>query len=105
MKIKCHCSVLTINEDLSIVQIIRDNTDQHPGGDGSHALHVGGVGGDHVEDVGEHEEEGDEHRHPAGDNIRGDEETDPGDHNEEAGGEIVDDEVLQEVALQLHLNS
>ena len=72
----------------------KEDADQHPGGDGSHALHVGRVGGDHVEDVCEHKEEGDEHRHPAGDNIRGNEETYPGDYDKEAGGEIVDDEVL-----------
>ena len=70
---------------------------QHPGGDGRHALHVGGVGGDHVEDVGEHEEEGDEHRHPAGDHLGGDEERGPGDHHKEARGKIVDVEILENV--------
>ena len=83
----------------------KEDTDQHPGGDSSHSLDIGRVGRDHVEDVGEHEEKSDEHRHPAGDNIGGDEEADPGDHHEQARGKIIDDEVLQEVALQLHLYS
>ena len=42
------------------------------------SLHIGGVGGDIIEDVDEHEEDGDKERHPAGNNLRGDEETHPG---------------------------
>ena len=45
--------------------------------------HLGGVGGDGVEDVDEDEEEGDEERHPAGDDVHRDEEGNPGDnHNQ-----------------------
>ena len=62
--------------------------------------HLWSVGGDSVEDVDEDEEEGDEERHAAGDDVRGDEEGDPGDHDEEAGGEVVGDDVGGEVALQ-----
>ena len=75
----------------------KEDADQHPGADGSHALHVGRIGCHDVKDVDEHEEEGDEHRHPAGDHLRGDEEADPGDHHEEARWQVVDVEILQHV--------
>ena len=55
----------------------KEDTDQHPGGNGGHPLHIGGVGGDNVEDVDEHKEESDEHGHPAWHNLRGNEETGP----------------------------
>ena len=45
-------------------------------------FHLWGVGGDGVEDVDEDEEEGDEKRHPAGDDVRRNHETDPR-HNDE----------------------
>ena len=109
-----------------------EDADEHPGGDGGHALHVGGVGGDDVEDVDEHEEEGDEHGHPTGDHLRGDQEThlghdkynwlpffccffcspyfgnfatDPGHHDEESRGQVVDVEVLQNMPGQPHLDT
>ena len=43
----------------------------------------GGVGGDCVEDVDQDEEESDEERHPAGDDVGWDHETYPGDHNKQ----------------------
>ena len=46
--------------------------------DGRESLHIGGVGGDIIEDVDEHEEDGDKERHPARNNLRGNEETHPG---------------------------
>ena len=45
-------------------------------------LCLGDVGGDGVEDVDEDEKYGNEYCHPAGDVVWGDEETDPGDHDE-----------------------
>ena len=41
------------------------------------------VGGDGVEDVDQDEEESDEERHPAGDDVQWDHETYPGDHNKQ----------------------
>ena len=78
---------------------------QHPGCDGRHALHIGGVWCHDVEDVDEHEEEGDEHRHPAGDNLRGDQEADPGHHDKQARGQIVNVEILQHVTREPHLQT
>ena len=52
-----------------------EDTDKHPGCNGRHSLHVGGVARYNVEDVDEHEEEGDEHRHAARDHLGGDQET------------------------------
>ena len=78
---------------------------KHPGGDGCHALHVGGVWCHDVEDVDEHEEEGDEHRHPAGHHLGGDQEADPGDNDEKTRGQIVDVEILHHVTLQFHFNA
>ena len=83
----------------------KEDADQHPGADGGHALHVGGVGCHDVEDVDEHEEEGDEHRHSAGDHLGGNEEANPGDHHEEARGQVVNIEILQHVARQSHLQT
>ena len=37
--------------------------------DGRKSLHIGGVGGDIIEDVDEHEEDGDKERHPARNNL------------------------------------
>ena len=72
----------------------KEDADQHPGADGGHPLHIWRVRRHDVEDVDEHEEEGDQHGHPAGDNLGGDEEADPGDHHEQARGQIVDVEIL-----------
>ena len=46
-------------------------------------FHLWGVGGHGVEDVDQDEEESDEERHPAGDDVRWDHETYPGDHNKQ----------------------
>ena len=46
--------------------------------------HLWSVGGDGVEDVDEDEEEGDEERHPAGDDVHRNEEGDPGDNHEQS---------------------
>ena len=46
--------------------------------------HLGGVGGDGVEDVDEDEEEGDQEGHPAGDDVHRDEEGDPGDNHKQS---------------------
>ena len=37
--------------------------------------YFGGVGGDSVEDVDQHQEQRDQERHPAGDYVRGDNKT------------------------------
>ena len=68
-------------------------------------LCFGRVGGDVIEDVDEDKEEGDKEWHPAGDNLRGNEEWDPGDHYKEARGEVVGDQVVREVTGQDHLES
>ena len=39
--------------------------------------HLGGVGGDGVEDVDQDEEEGDQEGHPTGDHVHRDQERDP----------------------------
>ena len=51
---------------------------------GKHTFHLWGVGGYGVEDVDEDEEEGDEERHPAGDDVHRDKEGDPGDNHEQS---------------------
>ena len=51
-----------------------ENTGQHPGLYGSQTLSLGGVGGDRVEDVDQHQEQGDKKPHPAGNNVHGNEE-------------------------------
>ena len=56
--------------------------------------HLGYVGGDGVEDVDEDEEDGDEQRHPAGDDGRRHQEGDPGDDDEHARREVVRDDVV-----------
>ena len=63
---------------------------EHPRGDSCHSLRVGSDGSDVIEDVDKYEEEGDEERHPAGDNFRGDEEAHPGGDHEQGWGEVVD---------------
>ena len=45
------------------------------------------VGGDGVEDVDEDEKESDQERHPPGNDVGGNHETDPGDDNKQACGE------------------
>ena len=62
---------------------------QHPALDSSQTLGLGRVGGDGVEDVDQDEEESDEERHPAGDDVRWDHETYPGDHNKQTWAEWV----------------
>ena len=44
-------------------------------------------------DIDEHEEQGDEHCHPPWDHLGVDQEAHPGDAHEEAGGEVVGDDV------------
>ena len=46
--------------------------------------HLGGVGGDGVEDVDEDEEEGDEEGHPARNHVHRNEEGNPGHDNKQA---------------------
>ena len=55
----------------------------------------GDIGCDCVEDVDQDQEDRDEERHPPGDHVRGDEEGDPGDHNEHPGGEITRYDVVR----------
>ena len=62
----------------------KENAGQHPNLDSSEALSLGGVSVDIVEDVDEDEEEGDEQRHAARDDVGWDEEGDPGDQDKEA---------------------
>ena len=78
-----------------------EDAGQHPHLDGGQSLGLGGVGVDVIEDVDEDKEEGDEERHAAGDDVRGDEEGDPGDQDEEAGGEVVGDDVGHHVPRQI----
>ena len=78
-----------------------ENTGQHPDLNGGETLCLGTVGVYIVEDVDQDKEEGDEERHPAGDNVRGDEEADPGDKDEETGGKIVRDDVRHHMARQV----
>ena len=47
-------------------------------------FHLWGVGGYGVEDVDEDKEEGDEEGHPAGDDVHGDKEGNPGDNHEQS---------------------
>ena len=47
-----------------------ENTGEHPGLNGCKTLGLGGVGGDGVEDVDQHQEEGDEKSHPARYDVR-----------------------------------
>ena len=51
-----------------------EDTGQHPGLYCRQTLGLGGVGGDRVEDVDQHQEQGDQKPHPAGDNVHGNEE-------------------------------
>ncbi len=78
-----------------------EDAGQHPYLYGGEALRLGRVGGDVVEDVDEDEEEGDEERHAAGHDVGRDEEGDPGDDHEEAGGEVVRDDVGHHVAAEV----
>ena len=73
--------------------------------DSCEPLGLGDVGGDGVEDVDQDEEHRDEHRHPAGDVIRRDEEADPGDADEHGGGEVVGDDVVVNLPRQPHLET
>ena len=43
---------------------------QHPGLDSGESLRLGSVGGDGVEDVDQHQEQGDEESHPARYDVR-----------------------------------
>ena len=79
----------------------KENASQHPYFDGGEALGFGGVGVDVVEDVDKDEEESDEQRHAPGDDVGRDEEGDPGDEDEEAGGEVVGDDVGHHVPRQV----
>ena len=47
------------------------------------ACHLGGVGGDGVEDVDEDKEEGDEESHPARNHVHRNQEGDPGHNNKQ----------------------
>ena len=51
----------------------KKNAGQHPGFYRSQPLCLGCVGGDGVEDVDQHQEQGDQERHPTGDHVHGDE--------------------------------
>ena len=46
---------------------------QHPGLDSGESLRLGSVGGDVVEDVDQHQEQGDQQGHPARYHVHGDE--------------------------------
>ena len=51
-----------------------EDAGQHPGLDSRQTLRLRGVGGHVVEDVDQHQEQGDQEGHPAGDNVHGNEE-------------------------------
>ena len=59
-----------------------------------HYLDTGAVVVDHIEDVDQAEEDGYQETHPPGHNIGRDDERGPGDQDDEAGGDVVDDEVF-----------
>ena len=67
--------------------------------------HLRGVCLDGVVDVDEDEEECDQHRHPPGDHLGVDQEADPGDAHEEAGGEVVGDDVKAHLAREDQLEA
>ena len=51
----------------------KENAGQHPGFYGSQTLSLGCVGGHCVEDVDQHQEQGDQEGHPTRDHVHGDE--------------------------------
>jgi hypothetical protein len=61
-----------------------ENAGQHPGLDSGEPLRFGGVGRHRVEDVHQHQEQGDQQSHPPRDHVHRDQEGDPGDDHKEA---------------------
>ena len=82
-----------------------ENAREHPRLDGRQPLRLWRVGRHRVEDVDEHEEQGDEQRHPPGNHVHGDEERDPGDDDEQSRGQVVGDDVGGDVAVEHHLEA
>ena len=60
---------------------------------------------DSVEDVDEDQKESDKERHPARDDIRRNNEADPGDDHEKTRGKVVGDQVVGDVAVEDHLEA
>ena len=60
---------------------------------------------DSVEDVDQDKEQSDEQSHPPGHNVGGNEEADPGGHDEHAAGEVPGDDVVRHLPLQSHPES
>ena len=60
-----------------------DDAGDHPGLHRRQTLRLRGVGRHRVEDVDQDEEQGDQERHPARDNVRRHHEADPGHHHEQ----------------------
>ena len=58
-----------------------------------------------LENISEDQEECYQHGHPSRDNIGRYQEADPGDDHKQSRWKIVDDQILQNVSLKLHLNS
>ena len=56
----------------------KENAGQHPGFNSSQTLRLGCVGGDVVEDVDQHQEQGDQQGHPARYHVHRDEKGYPG---------------------------
>ena len=81
----------------------KEDTGQHPGLYCRQTLGLRGVGGDRVEDVDQHQEQGHQERHPARDDVRRHHEADPGHHHEQSRRKIVCDEVVREMTFQDHL--
>ena len=75
----------------------KEHARNHPGGDGSHALGVGGDVGDGVENVDQHKEERDEEGHAARHHLWRNEEADPGHHHKESTWQVVDIQISVEV--------
>ena len=71
----------------------KEHAGNHPGCDGGHALHIWGHVGDGVENVGQHEEEGDQEGHPTGNNLGRDEEAHPRHNHKQSRRQVVDVEV------------
>ena len=68
-------------------------------------LDTGGVVVDHVEDVDQAEQDGYQETHPSSHHIRGNDEWGPGYDNEEAGGNIIYDDVFVILPADVNIES
>lgn len=68
-----------------------------------HYLDTRAVVVNHIEDVDQAEEDGYQETHPPGHKTGRDDERGPGDEDEEAGGDVVDDEVFVELTADVDI--